>query len=259
MAERKKTKAKDGERPRDRVFAILEFVAAQARSCSATEIGAGLGLPTATAHRMALQLEAGGYLVRFLGSKRFIAGPRLTQMALRVLGASLRADAPHSILNDLAQGIGEHCQIGVVANGEVIYVDSVRSHQSLGLHVDPGTRAPVYCTSVGKLFLATLQDRELEGYLARIELKRLTRNTISDPKALARNIREIRRRGWAASNEEFIAGVVGCSVPIRGRDGALIAGLALSAPAARVSFGDLPKFVPTLQSAAQRLSCLVDA
>ena len=58
-------------------------------------------------------------------------------------------------------------------------------------------------------------------------------------------------------NEEFIAGMVACSVPIQ-RAGTIIACLYVHAPTIRKSLDDLLAFEPLLRKAADDLSKLVE-
>ncbi len=56
----------------------------------------------------------------------------------------------------MADQIGEQCEIGVVRENEVAYVDSVESNQPQGLQFDPGGTAPLHCTSTGKIYMSRL-------------------------------------------------------------------------------------------------------
>ena len=124
--------------------------------------------------------------------------------------------------------MGEHCQIGVVSGTEVVYVDSVRGARAASLQFEPGERVPIHCTSTGKLFLAELDDAGLSRFLGHRPLPRYTPSTVTEPATLLVPVREVRRRGWAATDGEYVAGVVGCAVPIRGRNNAMLASLAVA-------------------------------
>ena len=58
-------------------------------------------------------------------------------------------------------------------------------------------------------------------------------------------------------NEEFIAGMVACSVPILNPDGQYFASLFIHAPTVRKTLADLQTFVPEMQAAARELSLLL--
>jgi DNA-binding IclR family transcriptional regulator len=72
-------------------------------------------------------------------------------------------------------------------------------------------------------------------------------------------VRGIRRNGWAASDEEFVPGVVGCAVPIRLGNGVLLAGVGVSVPSARMPFAKVKAFVPPLIAAAREIAAASDA
>jgi DNA-binding IclR family transcriptional regulator len=253
-----KTPAGDGDAPSDRIFAVIDTVVAEHGPISITEIAARLGLSSPTVHRITTQLAARGYLKRALGSKRFVPGARLTDLGLRVAGAAFKADRPHAILLALAHEVKEHCQIGIMADGQVAYVDSARIARSVGLQFEPGRAAPLYCTSIGKLFLAEMTEKELEQVLANLQFERFTPSTICDRDALRREVARVRAAGWASSNGEFSAGVVGCAVPIRTQQGAMIAGLGMSVPEAHIGFEEIARFIPGLRDYAERISGALD-
>jgi DNA-binding IclR family transcriptional regulator len=244
--------APDG--PLNRALAVLEFVATQKKAVSVAEIASELGLPTPTAHRLISNLEERGLLRRALGSKRLMLGNQMLLLAAKAIGAGFRTARRHAVLLAVAGDIGEQCEIGVVRDNAVTYVDSVRAAPSAGLQFDPGRNVPIHCTSTGKIYMSRLAPKPRETLVRSLALEPFTENTIASPEALLAELERTRKRGWAKSNEEFVKGVVGCAVPIFGPDDTLIACLGISVPVARVSFEALDDVIPRLQAAASRLS-----
>jgi IclR family transcriptional regulator, acetate operon repressor len=249
--------AADG--PLMRALGVIEYVATSRRPLTVAEIAEGLSLPRTTAHRLVGGLEGRGLLQHPLGSKRFEVGDRMLDLGAKVIGAGLRGGGRHAILQDLARRIGEQCEIGIVRHGRVVYVDNIRPLAATGLQFDPGVEAPLHCSSTGKLFLSRRSTGPRERLVRSLVLERFTDKTIVDSDALLEELRVTRRRGWATSNEEFVAGVVGCAVPVLSPDGTLVAGLGVSVPAARVSLAELRRFVPAMKEAAERLSRSIPA
>lgn len=242
------------DQPLDRALAVLHAVAESTRPASITEVAGDCGLPVPTVHRLVAQLERRGMVTRALGSKRVVVGPTLVRLGMASLEAALRSDRPHQVLVTLANRIGEHCHIGRSYDDAVAYVDSAKAPRSDGLHFEPGGRAPLYCTSIGKLFLADMTDADLDWWLAHAPFERLTPSTITAANALRALVKKVRREDWAVSNQEFVLGVVGCAVPIRDPDGRLIAGLGISAPSARVPFDQLARFRSLMESSAEEIA-----
>ena len=73
-----------------------------------------------------------------------------------------------------------------------------------------------------------MPDDELDRYLADGGFIALTPNTITDPEQLRAEIEDVRRRGWAADNEEIALGLRCIAVPVRGRDGSILAAISIS-------------------------------
>jgi IclR family transcriptional regulator, acetate operon repressor len=242
------------DQPLDRFFSVLGCVADAGQPLAITDIALALHLPLPTVHRLVAQLEERGLLKRPLGSKKVTVGFGLIALSEAAIGTALRDDEPHQILAALSDQIGEHCQIGQRSGNEIIYVDAVSAKRSQGLNFEHGVRSAMYCTSIGKLFLASMTPRLFDAWLDQVELKPVGPNTIDSPQRLRQIVDEVRRTQWAASNEEMAAGVVGCAVPIRDSGGRLLAGLGISVPSARVSFDELARFRPRMEAAAQAIA-----
>ncbi|CCE07827.1 Transcriptional regulatory protein [Bradyrhizobium sp. STM 3843] len=240
--------------PLDRAFAIVGHIAGQTKAVSVAEIADALSLPLPTAHRLVGNLEERGLVQKALGTKRYVVGNRLVTLSAKVIGAAFRTARRHAVLRAVAAEIGEQCEIGVVRDNMVAYVDSVRASQPQGLQFNPGEAAPLHCTSTGKIYMSRLSERAREKLCRALALTRYTETTIADVASLMTVLDETRKRGWAKTNEEFVRGVVGCAVPILSPDRELIACLGVSVPVARVSFAELDRFIAPLQKAAALLS-----
>ncbi|MCP3463518.1 IclR family transcriptional regulator [Bradyrhizobium sp. CCGUVB23] len=240
--------------PLDRAFAIVRYVANQTKAVSIAETANALSLPIPTAHRLVGNLEDRGFLQKALGSKRYVVGNQLITLSAKVIGAAFRTARRHAVLRAVADEIGEQCEIGVVRDSVVAYVDSILVSQPQGLQFNPGEVAPLHCTSTGKIYMSRLSERAREKLCRSLALTQYTDNTIIDCDTLLRVLQETRHQGWAKTNEEFVKGVVGCAVPIVSPDRELIACLGVSVPVARVSFEELDRFIPPLLKAAVLLS-----
>lgn len=240
--------------PLDRALTIIEFVAAQSKAVSAAEIAKELHIPLPSAHRLLGNLEARSMIQKAPGTKRYIVGNRLVLLAGNTIGSAFRSARRHAVLQSVAREIGEQCEIGVIRNNAVAYVDSVRMAPVQGLQFDPGAAAPLYCTSTGKVYLSMLAPRLRRKLVETLLLSQHTENTITDTEVLLSLLETVRRQGWAKTNEEYVRGVVGCAVPILAPDRTLIACLGVSVPTARVSYEQLDSFIGPLTRAASLLS-----
>jgi DNA-binding IclR family transcriptional regulator len=248
------TAANDSAGTTGKALKILEAVVRDGHPVSIAELSAMLHLSKPTAHRIGTVLEGLGYLEREPGSRRFVEGKRLVHLALKALQAAAGRGPRHGILKVLSEEIGETCNLGVMSGNEVVYLDRVEAAWPLGLRFEPGSRVPLHCTSLGKLFLSNLPESQLGKMVSALPLKRYTENTITDREHLLAELVEIRRNGYATDNQEFMSGVVCIAVPVKGPEGGLCAGLALSAPEARLTLEQARAQVSLLHEAAERLS-----
>jgi len=237
-----------------KVFAVLECVATAQRPLAISELAAMLGVPKPTMHRIVRQLDTEGLLQREPHRRLYGPGPRLISFALGAVRSSMRSAPRHAVLEALSQKVGETCNIGMLAGNAVLYLDRVEASWPFGLRFESGSRVPLHCTSVGKLLLSVLPRRRRDALIRAIPLARYTENTITDPERLHAELEDIRKRGYSIDNQEFLAGVVCLAVPVRDRKGVICAGVAMSAPHARMSVEEAINHLPSLLEAAEQLA-----
>jgi len=244
--------------PTIKALAIIETLATARRPLDVSEISALQGMPKPTAHRIVRMLEGERLLQREPGKRRFVPGARLLQLGLGIVAASMLRAPRHAILEALSNAVGETCNFGVMASGHVVYLDRVESAWPLGLRFESGSRVPLHCTAMGKLFLSMLPPRKGAALLRAIPLHRYTENTMTAAARLSRELDKIRAAKISTDNQEFLAGVVCVAVPVHGRNGRPVAALAISAPLARMTLEQGLRHVPLLQDSAARLSATLD-
>jgi IclR family acetate operon transcriptional repressor len=237
-----------------RSFAVLDYVVRAGRPVLAADIAEHLGLPKPTVYRMIEQFEAEGFLHRPFASRRVTMGPRLTDFAFDILRASVQYAPRRQILNALVAKVGETCNIGTLDGGEIVYFDRVEAtHWPLQLHFHVGSKVPLHCTAIGKLFLASLPEAKGAALIERIELTPYTGTTITTIAALKAELDRVRREGLSIDREEYLSGVVCLAAPIFNAKHEITAGIAIQAPAARMPVSDAYRYRGPLEEAARAL------
>jgi DNA-binding IclR family transcriptional regulator len=238
-----------------RSFAILEHVAGSPAPVDVLDIITALKLPKATAYRLVDWFVTQGYLAREPGRRRLIIGPKLANLAFGALSSSMRNDTPHVVLQRLVRSLNETCNIGTLLNGEVVYLDRVEAdHWPLRLHYTTGSRVPLHCSAIGKLYLALASAARRRRLLQSLELRRFTATTITDAARLDAELRQIRKDRVSFDREEYLLGVVCMAVPVTGRGGEMLAALAIQAPEARMNVQTARRHLPALRQAAGELA-----
>lgn len=237
-----------------KAFALVEAILAANRPLSLPELAEALGRPKQTVHRTARQLEDHGFLFREPVHDRYAIGPKLMDVSRDVLAWSTRYAPRHAVLARLVGEVEETCNVGILDNDQVLYLDRVESNFPLRAELHSGSRVPLHCTGLGKLFLAYLPGRTRKRTIGRLNLTGHTPRTITDPETLEQACAEIRSRGFSTNEEEYHEGIISVAVPIRGASESVISGLAIHAPAARMNIDAAVALVPTLQKYALEIA-----
>jgi IclR family pca regulon transcriptional regulator len=121
-----------------------------------------------------------------------------------------------------------------------------------------GSRLPAYPASMGRVLLGGLRDDALERYLREAEVKQLTPLTVIDRVKLRTLIRQTREAGYALSDQEMELGLRSIAVPVKARDGTVVAALNVATSSVRTSNAEMEKnFLPALRAAAKKISEVV--
>jgi DNA-binding IclR family transcriptional regulator len=240
----------------DRAFDILELLATAGDAMSLSRIHERVNLAPSTAHRILAMLVARGYVVQNSASHLYSPGPKLLEMAAR---ASTNAvftvqTVARAFLRELATATGETTNLAFPQRDGVVYIDQVESAHVVRLFTEVGHQAPYYCTAVGKAMLAVSPAQQCEAYLAAVDLRPFTANTIVDRRQLAAEIAQARRRGYAVDDEEREPGVRCVAAPILDHRGRCVAGISISGPASRVRADRLEVLGGQVCDAARRCS-----
>ncbi|MCL4702979.1 MAG: IclR family transcriptional regulator, partial [Burkholderiaceae bacterium] len=215
----------------ERMVSLLDALAEQPDPVSLKELSGRTGLHPSTAHRILNDLVTARFVDR--------AEPGAYQLGIRLLelGNLVKTrlnvrDAAVGPMRELHRATGQPVNLSIRQGDEIVYIERAVSERS-GMQVvrAVGGRAPLHLTSVGKLFLAVDDPRNVRGYATRTGLAGHTKNSITDPTRLERELALVRARGYARDNEELELGVRCIAAAIRDDSGKVVAGLSISAPA----------------------------
>ena len=196
-----------GIRAVKRAIAILRAFSPSDPELSVTDFSGKLSLHKSTVHRLLATLESEGFVLRDPQSGRYRLGlPLLELGSLVTANLELRRVARSYLEN--ANGIcGETVHLGILDQGEVVYIDKIDSTRRLRMHSQVGGRAPAHCTGLGKMLLAALPAAALDQIIQQRGLRAYTDRTLTSPDALRNELAIIRQQGYAVDcgeNEELV-------------------------------------------------------
>jgi DNA-binding IclR family transcriptional regulator len=231
----------------ERALLLLEEIAASRTPPTAPEIAQRAGVNRATAWRLLSTLEHFDLVERDPLSGRYTIAYGTVRLATAT-DASLLIRRARPALERLAAQTDGSAFLEVASRGALVVLDEARPASPV--HVDlAGLDIPLHCGSVGKLYLASLPEEELDAYLAG-PLSQPTPHTITGPAALRADLAECRRTGIALNYKEHQEEWCGITAAIRDRAGRDLAYVNVTLPTYRWTEAQLRALSPQLKDAA---------
>ena len=237
-----------------RAFSILEEVARNRDGIGLADLSKRVGLHNSTTFHLVQTMVSLGYIRQIKESKRYRIGRPLFALAASALDEMEMVSMATPVLEDLARETGESSHFAARMGDTVVIIARTPGPGAFQLTDRAGVVRPAYCTALGKVILAALRPEQFERYLARVELKPLTGNTITDPKRLRKEIEEIRRSGIAFDDGELDSEVRCAAMPVRDFSGQVAGAIGISGPVWRLSIQALQTRAQSIASAARALS-----
>ncbi|MGH9756161.1 MAG: IclR family transcriptional regulator [Candidatus Acidiferrales bacterium] len=232
---------------------MLQLIGQAGRGLPASEIAKLSGLPVSTAHRFLVNLEAGGFITKDEANNFHlgVACVPLGQAAREQLDVR-RVSLSH--LKELNHGTRETVHLTIRHTLTAVYIEKLDSPEPLRIHSRIGASVPLYCTAVGKVMLAYLDDEEQESLVKELELRRFTDNTVGSIQELQAQLARVRKDGFACDLEEHEAHIRCIAAPIWDHSGAVNASLSVTGPAVRMSTARLREIAPLIREAGLKIS-----
>jgi DNA-binding IclR family transcriptional regulator len=177
-----------------------------------TDVAGYLNVATSTAHRLLAMLQYRGFVRQDPRTRAYRAGTALTSVAFSILQRFDVREVLHPFVESLNREFAETVHLALLDGATVRFIDAVESPQATRVSSRLGKSVPANCTSTGKAMLAYCTDDEFRRLYPDEELGGLTRNSIRTRSALEKELQQVRRQGYATSNEESENGV--CSVAV---------------------------------------------
>lgn len=239
----------------DKGLHILEVLTGEhsARGLTLTELSHVLGMHRTTLFRFLATLHARGYIDRDAATDRYRLGARTLMLASTFLSNLDIRQVARPILQALRDQTQELVHLTMLDQGDVVTIDRFEGKQPLSMQTEVGARRPAYCLAAGKAFLAYLTPPEVDRILAR-GMPALTPRTITSPAVLHEHLAEVRRRGFAIDDAEWIDGVRCVAAPVFDHSGSIVGAVSMAAPSVRMPLDRLWQVGEEVRTAAEAIS-----
>jgi DNA-binding IclR family transcriptional regulator len=216
----------------ERTMLVLEAFRGQ-QNVRLADLAARTRLIKSSVFRILFTLERLGYVEKGRQGRYSLNG-RLGHLSGAPRPESDLAAQAAPFMAELLHRFQETVNLGVLADGEVLYIRVMESPQVFRLAAHAGMRSPVHSSAMGKCLLSRLSRVQVESILKLRPMKIFTPHTLRDRASLYRELDRVREQGYAVDNEEDSCGIRCLAAPILDAAGNVIAAMSLSAPAVRM-------------------------
>jgi IclR family pca regulon transcriptional regulator len=227
------------------------------RSLSMAEVAERADLPRAGARRLLYTLVQLGYAR--VDDGRFELTPKIIELGRAFLSSATNYDLVRPVVERLSRDTGELCTMSVLDGVDVVYVVRIEPVLPLTRSYGVGSRLPAFATSMGRVLLAGLPEKDARLILDRSHLRKITIHTKADIEMLMAEVARARKTGWSIVQQEIELGVCGLSAAVKDQRGGTRAAVSISFNMSRFDKKHaLERSLPRLLHAAQELSGLED-
>ncbi|MCC8127650.1 MAG: IclR family transcriptional regulator [Clostridiales bacterium] len=243
----------DNVRVVDRVFDILEVLAASSEPIGLSDIVRETGISKSTVHRLLASMCARQYVEKSANGLYSIGYKLIETVSHHINQLELITEA-RPFLNSMMRDLDLTAHLGILDGSDVVYVEKMDIYPNTRLYTQVGYRSPAFCSSIGKCLMSCLSGDELEDALRLCDFKKYTKNTITDIREFKRHLKVIRRQGWAMDNEEYQIGHRCIGAPVFDYRWSPVAAISASGSISQLSDDRLEMVIREVKDAARNLS-----
>jgi IclR family KDG regulon transcriptional repressor len=248
----------DSMKSLNKAIDILELFLDTKREMSVLEISRSLKLNRTTVNRIILALIKRGYVSQEERRGKYFLGTVYLNYSSVVKDKMKIRYVAIPYLFELSQLVNEPAILALVTGKDSMitetFYDPQRSNHTLKALPDESSQFALHRTCLGKIFLSSFSDEELQSYFDTHQLERSTPNTIVDINQMKKHLLTVRQENIAFDDEEDSMGVRGVGAGIKDVDGKIIGSIGLIAPTVRMSWRDMKKWAQIVKNYAIKIS-----
>ncbi|MGE5631857.1 MAG: IclR family transcriptional regulator [Caulobacteraceae bacterium] len=241
-----------------KTVSIIRYLAERPYSFTAIEISRKLGINRSTVHRILAELIEERMVIQNYTTKKYSLGPMVYHIGVSYSDNKDYLLQIKCIVEDVARETKQSVGFTILEQGSIINIYEVESFQPIKIGYRQGEFYPINCGVYGKCIMAFHEPfEELDKIVHSAKLPKKTPNTITDPERLLAEYREIRKQGYAISDEEGLLGAIGVGAPVRDYSGEVIGCLGAALVKNGLAESDFELTKEKVIEGAQKISKLI--
>jgi DNA-binding IclR family transcriptional regulator len=237
-----------------RALSVLNLLGDSGGELGFRVVARRLKIAPSIAQRLLSTLAASNYVEHGADGLKYRIGHRAFQIGQAYLSHTDLQAVSLPELRIMAERDRINAYLGVLRDGAVIYLAALQSHGPIAITSAPGSRGWLHSTAFGKALLAELADEEVARIVGPEPFHRLTKHTKTALTSLLTELADVRRLGYAVSDQENLDSVFAVGAVIRDATGQAIAALSGALPRNQLGPNDRENLCKVVCAAALRIS-----
>jgi IclR family pca regulon transcriptional regulator len=232
---------------------VMRGFSREKRHMSIAQLSHKTGIPRASVRRCLYTLAQLGYVASEDG-RNYSLRPKVLGLGHAYLSSTPLVVAAQPFLDRVSEAVNESCSLATLDGEDILYLARSVTSRIISVTLNVGSRLPAHCTSIGHVLLANQPPRELDRWLAKVDLRAFTDRTVTSKEKLREQLAQVREADYAIADRLMEIAVRSIAVPVRNSAGSVVAGMNVIVEASRVSLRDMRTlYLPHLQAAAAEL------
>ena len=211
----------------DKASALLDTLAEES-DLGAAQLAERIGEPRSTVYRLLASLQALQMVEPGPRRGTYRLGLRLLQLGSAVIARFDERQAALPAMEDLHRTTGETVFLCIRRELDAVCIERLDGERVQSLALRLGGSLPLHAGGASKALLAFEPERFWHEYVAAADLRRIVDDEPLDPAALLEELREVKRLGYALSDEDVTLGIAAIGAPIFNYKGEICAALSIS-------------------------------
>lgn len=198
----------------DKSVDILELLTKMKKPLTNQEIASSLNYHASTTYHLINTLVDRGILEAhderkyFLGIKLYAFGMASVKYSKNLISTI------HPFLEEINRKTNLSVFFGVSSNESIIVLDKIDSLGGVNVTREVGESISIWAGAVSRAFLSQLSDTEVDKYLSKVKLEKITPYTCTNKTKLKEIIKQVRKDGFAIDDQERMLGLRAIAIPL---------------------------------------------
>ena len=251
-----KTKGTEANLCSDKLLQIIEYMSSRRLPMRLKDIADDLHISQPTVVRYLRTMCNQGYVYHDDHTGYYAMTWKICRLSSSLESNLVLRNMAGGLLSDFANRYNLGVLLAVEREGMLVYLDLVGApHGTVNAMLRIGKDAPMHSTASGKILLSAMSASQVQQFLEKKGLVRLTHKTITSKEVLLQELAKIQEQGYALDNEECEIGHRCVSVPLYDYTGTVAAAISAFASVDQLTDEVIRDTVlPALKKLAEEIS-----